>query len=92
MSSASSSDPPGHLDAHDSLLNALAGVRQFISFIVADRKGNVLGMSMGAQPGGLLVYTVDGHRSVHLYDPRRHTSNSADGSHVDVESSAMNNP
>uniref|UniRef100_UPI001041999E lipocalin-like domain-containing protein n=1 Tax=Candidatus Protofrankia californiensis TaxID=1839754 RepID=UPI001041999E len=97
MSGATSSDPAGHLDAHGPLLNTLAGAWQPISFIVTDRNGNILGMPMGAQPSGLLIYTVDGHMSVHLRDPRRHTSSAsvpefAHGPHVDAESIAMNNP
>ncbi|SBW24379.1 hypothetical protein FDG2_4131 [Candidatus Protofrankia californiensis] len=97
MSNAPGSDPAGHPDAPGSRLSALAGVWQLISFVVADHNGNILGMPMGTQPSGLLVYTVDGHVSVHLRDPRRHTSSAsvpgfAHGSHGDAESIAMNNP
>ncbi|WP_131785240.1 lipocalin-like domain-containing protein [Protofrankia symbiont of Coriaria ruscifolia] len=94
MSSATSSGASSHRDAR---YPSLAGVWQLISFIVADRSGNFLSMPMGAQPSGLLIYTVDGHMSVHLRDPRRHTSSTsvpefAHGSHVDAESIAMNHP
>lgn len=96
MSSATSSDPSNHLEVGDPLLNALAGVWQLISFIIADSNGDILSMPIGKQPSGLLIYTVDGHMSVHLCDPRRHTSGAyvpefANGSH-DVESIAMNSP